>query len=285
MNNNQIKPIFEETVPAILNGVWDKEIFSKLATALRDYTWSYSKLKPLLKNKKHFLHSLIKPFEDTDAILLGKLVHSIYLEGSVDENYVFEKVDARTKIGKARKLEIAEQGKTLLPPELLVSAENCVKSLRSDKRTDLSYDKTETWETIEVGGFKIGGYVDAQKDSSVYELKTSADVEPDKFTKSAVDYGYALQAYIYKMITGSKNVIYPVVETKPPYAVSVFKSGYEYFIHGETQFQLCMIELEDLICQLENCDLFLNYETTTLKVPKWEATKISEKIKKHILED
>jgi hypothetical protein len=283
MNNNEIKPIFEETIRAILNGVWDKEIYLKLANALKNYTWSYSKLKPLLKNKKQFLHSLVKPFEETEATLLGKIVHELYLDGCIDSKYVFEKVSGRTKAGKERNVEIESQGKIKVNPELLIIAENCNLALRSDERTDLIFEKTESWETLDIYGFKIGGYVDAQLDDSVYELKTSGDAEPDKFTKSAVDFGYALQAYIYKEITGKNNIFYPVVETKPPYTVSVFKAGPEYVIHGKTQFEVCINELSELIYQLESGSLFLNYETAVLKVPKWESAKLGDKLKKQLL--
>ena len=80
--NNKIKPFFREVIPEILSGNFERS--QELAEKLIQYTWSYSNLFPLLKSDKSFLHNLIRPFEQSDEMKLGELVHKLALGESLE---------------------------------------------------------------------------------------------------------------------------------------------------------------------------------------------------------
>lgn len=274
IKNKALKVIFEETIPTALAGYSGD--FDKLADSLENYTWTYSRLKYILKSHKSFLYNLIKPFEPTDSIIFGNLLHDMVLEGDLSK-YVSEKIDGRTKAGKARKLEIKEQNLIVVKPGDYKRAENCVKQIEyhNEASTLLKQEGVcEEWLEGNMLGYNIGGFIDKNA-FNAWELKSSVDCSKDKFMRQSIDLGYTMQAYIYKTLS-EKDVKYLCIESGSPHDINVFKPSLDYIGHGKMLFYKAIEELDLLIDTLRTGYL-LSYnqnESSVLPIPQWEKKKL-----------
>lgn len=154
------------------------------------------------------------------ALLFGSLVDCLVLTpDEFPKLYVSERIDGRTKEGKARKKELEEKGLTNIDPEDLTKAEYCRdqvnRHLREAYKLELGKgfrSQVGMWAYLDsIGGVRLAcpviltGMIDILPDadtkcgSGIIDLKTtSADVEDaEKLCYNIEDYRYGLQAAIY----------------------------------------------------------------------------------------
>lgn len=183
----------------------------------------------IMKSPAHFQASL-SGRDETAAMAFGTAAHKMILEGSVEfaKIYTAEKVDRRTKEGKARADEIAKSGRKLIDPEQLTDLGNMRESimkspmscalLHAPGQSEVSIIATDP-ET----GCKVKGRIDRLPDSGGYlvDLKTTADTlkwKPDDYLLQACHY---IELCKIAGLDRIKAVAFVVVETSAPYAVRV----------------------------------------------------------------
>lgn len=195
---------------------------------------SNSSLQYLAKSPLHFKHMKENPVQETDAMIIGRAVHSSIL---TPELFAAEYVkapdcDKRTKAGKEEweAFCVANSGKEVLKADQYDECVAISKSVLSSPkiRNMLAKGQAEQTYLYEVDGVEMKSRFDFDSDEFIVDVKTTKSAFVDSFSKDFVNYGYDLQFGLYqyaKFLKTGKNVpvIILAVEKEAPYDYSVFK--------------------------------------------------------------
>lgn len=212
-------------------------IFPFMSNYYSDPAISHSMLKHMAKSPAHFKAELERPNVQTDAMLLGSLVHAMVLEPHVVEpNYLrAEKVDRRTKEGKAQWAAMQSEDKTLVKAEVWETAERMAESVLDCGVASSLVMEAAAMNKIEVEfkwndnrfGVERKSKVDGITDHTIVDLKTTTDATRG-FDRSVVKYWYHTQAAYYRdalASAGMSRSLFTIiaVEKTPPYAVAIVR--------------------------------------------------------------
>lgn len=207
---------------------------------------SKSMMDKLKKSPAHLKYSMEKPEEQTEAMVLGSLMHTLLLEPKLfgKEYAVLPKIDRRTNQGK---LEYgyfcqANEGKTIITQEQLdqvkiwankikhhpIAGKYFKKNLNTQNEVSIFWRDNFTQELCKAR-------LDRIVDDVVIDLKTAMSAHPDDFQRKAYELGYHRQAYWFS--EGYENefghrpqkFLFIVVEKMEPYNVVVYEAD-EFFI-------------------------------------------------------
>ena len=93
-------------------------------------------------------------------------------------------------------------------------------------------DRREELVEGEIQDMPFRGFVDAMSKNCVIDIKTTQDGSPDAFGRSVYNFGYHLQAAIYKELTGIDDYFIIAIENSSPYNVTVYKLSQDYIDKG-----------------------------------------------------
>ena len=198
-------------------------------------------LKEMAKSPAHFRYAADNPPEETEDMLRGTLIHAMALEPqSLEERFIrAESIDRRTKAGKEAfaALQQSSEGKSVVPQSMWRTAERCVEALERDVETAMWLSEARGG-SIEVPLFWSRQGVDCKgrpdsvlADGTVVDIKTTAmTLTPGLFVNEIFRRCYHTQAAFYRsgiLANGGewRSHVLVCVETKPPYAVAVFRMG------------------------------------------------------------
>jgi hypothetical protein len=231
---------------------------------------NWSTLKNMRVSPKHYLHGLAAPKEQTDAMLLGSLVHCMVLEstevakryrlapnlhrGMNDDTAVAKGYDGGKQAAAAFDAEVSGCGATIVAPAIWDTAEAMAQAVADDPNAAryLSGGVAEqrlTW-TDPVTGIKCRGTVDYIGASRIVEFKTTRSIE--SFERDAARMGYHGQVAWYDSgvtLAGCHNPYPPivvVVESAPPFDVMVLDFPDDTYNAGCNLFR-------DLLDKLHEC--------------------------------
>ena len=174
-------------------------------------TLSFSSLKEFIKSPAHFLAYKKREFVESASMRLGTAVHMALLE---PEKFAKEyDVTSLRKNTKAYK-EMAEQ-----KPEITYM--NAVDLLAHCPRREEEVKG-------DIQGFPFRGFVDAMSSECIVDIKTTQDGSPQGFGRSVINYGYHLQAAIYREMTGVDDYFIIAIENSSPYNVCIYKLSQGY---------------------------------------------------------
>jgi hypothetical protein len=170
---------------------------------------------------------------DTAAMRLGRLIHAIAFDQP--HNFTIKDWDGRTKDGKARAAEVAEQGLEIVDQADWDQAHAITGALKaSELASDILFPKgvrhevSVFWTDAETG-VELKCRFDAISEGLgmvVGDLKSTQYAKPEAFAKSAATYGYFTAAAQYR--AGAIALGHPepdyflvAVEKTPPHFISV----------------------------------------------------------------
>ena len=215
----------------------------------------------------------------TPAMKFGSMVHKFILEHS-DFNKCYGLLDdKRSKVGKAKALVMQEQGvQTYTSAELdtLIGIEQSLyKNDFAVSVLNKSSGKAEQsfWWTHRETGLPCKARCDYVVDDMVIDLKTTGEggANPDKFTRSIVNFHYHLQAAHYLQATGAKRFIFIAVEKTHPYSVGVYELSQNFIEKG---YELQEQTLQEIL-EATTSKFWRGYTNAcpngiqTLTPPKW----------------
>ena len=261
---------------------------------------SRSDLVRFKKSPMHFKHK--QTLEETEALIIGELVHTLVLEPQLfDIKFIIKPSldklppELRLKdVGKEEfeknKLErklTQEKNKTLMDEFLLLSSDKKIIEHAHYVKAKCYADAVNNHEfkqylqqgyrvensiffRHELTGLQCKVRPDAWLGDIVIDLKTAADGSYKSFQSSAINNGYFLQAGMIKRALESlnkplKNFIFVVVEKKEPFAIGIYKLDDEALEYGANEFDTLMVELNKYIQKNE----FPDYGIQTLSIPAW----------------
>lgn len=200
----------------------------------RDYL-SASALKAFAKSPNHYLQYVTEERTQSEAALLGSLVHCMVLEpGKLDEKYTkAPDVDRRTKEGKATWAEFValSAGKETVKADMWRQALDVALAVRREVemfRIEDGNGRAEVKTEGELFGVPFLGFIDYEKPEAIFDLKTTQDASPQAFQREAYNYGYHIQATVYRLLTG-KRFFWIAAEKTAPFNVQVYQQSEQAF--------------------------------------------------------
>ena len=224
--------------------------------------FSSSQLKDMLRSSAHFYSNNIAKEverETKTAMSFGTLAHTLFLEPEQFEHefIIAPKFDRRTKVGKEEALawEQANQGKILVDAEQVEGAKRIVANLQklssyADMQNNFGMAEASIFFTDPIYGLELRLRPDwhiapckALPNGLMFDVKTSRDARPYKFSKDCGDMGYSLSASMYRegfqqyYGTESKpDFIYLVAENVAPFNVKQYRASDLFLSVGDNQY-------------------------------------------------
>ena len=218
-----------------------------------------SNLCELNRSPLHYITTMKNPRPQTPAMKLGTATHCAILE---PERFEIEyskapDVDKRTKDGKAIWNELEQSGKIVLSADEYLKVIEMASAIRHHKLASKLLQggapeqsiywkqKVSSLDADDILCKSRPDYIKPLKNGYVIvDIKTTQDANIFEFQKKAYyKWHYYLQAAHY--IRGFESVtqgeviafMYVVIESEPPYAISIFKAGDDYLKVGERKTQ------------------------------------------------
>lgn len=276
--------------------------------AVFDLSWSayrdldavnWSALKQLQRSPAHYRHELTRGGADSDAMKLGRAVHTAVLEPEVflarfvtftgerragKEWESFKaKSEGREVLTAAQAHEVhalqsAVRSSSVAAP-FLAGGKREVSLLWNHKQADITSEGT-----VLSPGYRVAckGRLDYLCEEGIVDLKTCRDASPDAFSAAAWRLGYLGQAafYVdgYKAATG-REVPYTIVavEKFPPFAVAVYSFPREVLEEGRDLYRALL----DVLAECRRSDRWPGYQNDTvqpLQLPRWARASDDEDI-------
>ena len=239
---------------------------------------SNSSLQNLAKSPLHYKHAKENPAEETEAMTIGRAVHSAILTPDLfDKEYVAAPAcDRRTKLGKEMwdAFCLANEGKEVLKSSQYDECKKISASVLSSPKIKNMLEKGLSEQTYlyEIEGVEMKSRLDLDADEFIVDVKTTKDASLSQFSKDFVNFGYDVQFGLYQhakfLKTGKKvPVIILAVEKEAPYDYSVFRVPEIYLENG-------LKKAEKLISLYKKCkdtDTWpgLSKDITDLEVLPW----------------
>lgn len=250
-----------------------------------------SELWHIRESPQKFQYYRDNPPEPTPALLFGQLFHKMALEPTDvwSEFAVAPSVDKRTKDGKERWqhfLEVSE-GKPVVTMDMVEQASAMCAAINQEplavKLLAGEHEKPFFW-VDELTGEECKCRVDCLNTSYsqpiIIDVKSTTDASTDAFMRSAINYGYDLQAAMYsegveKNIGKKPLFVFIAVEKDPPYAVNILQADDLILRRGYDLFR-------EYLGIYHDCRISGNYygylgrlnQINTLSLPAWLAKEI-----------
>jgi exodeoxyribonuclease VIII len=222
------------------------------------------------------------PIEQTPAMRLGTLTHTVVLEPDLFERETAvrpEGIDQRTSAGKLAwaEFEVQAEGKEIISEEewtKLAAIRDAVRSHPAAAKALAGSPVIEQSIFWDVDDIACRCRPDAVTERGVIvDLKTTRDASPDGFAKSVAQYRYHVQAAFYsdgyKAAFGEapRGFVFIAVETEPPYLVAVYVASETMTNRGRIEYQTDLDTFRE--CLASDCWPGYSSSPLTLDLPKW----------------
>lgn len=195
--------------------------------------------------------------EDKRTYDRGVAAHALFLEGR-DAVTVVDAPDWRTKDAREQRDAAYDAGRVPLLGHELGEVEAMVQALRYQTAPDshsarpplFDRGKAEVTLTFEIDGVLCRARLDFLRDDhdAIDDLKTtSRNAHPDAYSRALFGVGGDVQAAFYTIAVEQLFGVTPmfrwvVVETQPPYALSVISPGADVMVIGRKKV-MCAVEV------------------------------------------
>lgn len=221
-------------------------------------------------------------FETTASMTLGSAVHAACLEGQeafLSRFYVMDKVDGRTKEGKAARAqaEIDAQGKTIITMDDFDKIVGMAESVASHPSASqfLSSGQAEvavTWQD-QATGIDCKSKCDWLAPGMLLDLKSCQDSSYSIFSKAIINMGYFRQMAMYR--AGLQANLHPVerciiiaVSSQAPYETECYELDNELLDYGYGEFQRLLKEYK-ACCDAESFPAYRYAGVHTVRIPAY----------------
>ena len=232
----------------------------------------WSRLSRLAQSAAHYAVER----EDTEAMALGRLVHTLVLQPELSVP-VAPKLDRRTKAGK--------EAFAALPPNAVAAdvydtacrMRDAVLAHPDAAALLLICPLREHEIAWSDGLHQFGGRIDAAGPRTILDLKTARDASPRGFGREVAARLYYGQLAWYQDGYGGGAECYLIaVESSAPYAVGVYQLSADYLRAGRRLADELLARLDDYEVDSAR-QVALGYGTHTLDCPAW----LSERTEDH----
>lgn len=201
---------------------------------------SASGMKQLLRSPLHFQQSR-KVRVEKPAFDIGSAAHKLILgEGSpitfIDPSLLSSDGAVRSNAAKAEVERIRAEGRIPLKQDVFMRVQAMADAVLTHPKARAllereGYTEVSLFAVDQETGVPLRGRVDRLTGALVVDVKTTTDVRENKLRSTIADYGYDVQAEVYRMLTGLVFDVEPepveliFVEKEPPFEVRVVRLG------------------------------------------------------------
>ena len=240
---------------------------------------NWSTLKYACTSALAYQHALETPREDTDAMRLGRLVHTAVFEPeSLDTEYITWTGGIR-RGGEWEAFKAAHARLTIIKPEDLEAALRISFAVRSHKVAGRLLAKgqaesTVTWRDADTG-IRCKARLDWITSRYLVDLKTSRDIDARAFGRTAGQMLYHGQLAFYQMgleANGLKRKAKIIaVENEAPYDVAVYGLSDDMLWAGECRAKEALV----LVARCRRSHVWPGRypKEQPLMLPQWEYPK------------
>jgi len=204
-----------------------------------------SKLKEFLDQDPRIAHhKLANPTPPSPATSLGAAVHAIIEHlGELPNDLVEFPFDSlRTK--ESKKWMKANSDKTVLKSaeiqQAKAMAQNVLDTDHCGMREIIHHPESQREVAFYDDQFKALLDIVSPSGKIDVDYKTTSATSAEAFMRSAISYGYALQAYHYKMMSKCSEFYFVAVSSVAPYPVWVIECSPSFLAFGESQWHRAM---------------------------------------------
>ena len=238
--------------------------YNEIPALRRSALWEFR------KSPAHYKYAVEHPQEETAALRFGIAVHMSILEPDrfAQEYIIAPKIDRRTKAGKEQYAALMESGKIVLSKDegdainamtdAIMKCDEAVDLLVGEHEVPIEWTDPKTGEACKCRPDVIGEDV-------IVDYKTTDSCQDGHFERSAMRYGYQLQAAMYReglLNTRFKEYgfVFIAQEKKPPYAVRIYHCDPGWIEDGEEIYRELLDQYH--FCKINN--KWEGYEEVTL---------------------
>ncbi len=164
--------------------------------------------------------------EVTDDMALGTAMHTAFLEPELAAGKTVLWKGGTRRGGAWDEFEAEHAGKVILTPVMNTQLIGMVRSLRLHpfvKQWRNQIEATEVSIVGEVCGVQMKSRCDAVTPEPLVDLKKVRSTRPEKIMRTVLEFGYHIQAWIYREQFGRERFVILCVEDKPPHDVVPFE--------------------------------------------------------------
>lgn len=215
---------YEFPAPGLYPDMAEEEYFSLLA-------FSNSGAKDLLRSMAHYHHARTKGFKQTDAMLVGKMVHTLVLEPELYAARYLIVPDCRRGT-KQWEGYVAEAGsREVIKQPMADEVDAIANAVARHPAAKLILQNFESEQSLifEQHGVPCKARIDIPQEGYLADLKKVADASPSGFSKAVGNFGYHRQSAHYEsafnIVTGvePEGMLFVCVESEAPYAVGIYE--------------------------------------------------------------
>lgn len=259
------------------------------------------------ESPQKFMWAMNNPEPPSQALIFGAVVHKLLLEPETFdcEFAIIPDCDRRTKEGKAIYNafleEITENGKSPISADEYQVALDMVQAAREtpfvERLLDGMHEQAFFWAddlTEELCKSRIDCVSSVNGKPVIVEYKTTTDARTEQFMRTAISYGYDMQAAMQiealkngsnlcrsqddygNIVVEDPTFIFIVQEKKQPYMVNILTADPVFVEHGYNVFRELIGIYHDCKVSGEWYGYLGKYETiNNLGLPAWLAKELS----------
>lgn len=263
-----------------------------------------SGLKLIAKSPAHYYAEYLDPNrvrkEQSKALFEGSAVHAAILEPDVfeEEYVVLDDSKIIQEIGGAKPRSTTKYKEWLQSKQEVIQAKKqtildldtfnlCLRlrdtvwrhPIASQILSEGTAEERSDWTEPETGALcKIKPDFKSSSARLIVDIKTAEDASPEKFGRSALNYGYHIQAPFYldgARETGfdAEGFVFIVLEKTPPYAIALYYVDAETYNFGRETY----LELLEVYLRCLKTGIWHGYpeEVQRLQIPSWALRKFN----------
>lgn len=235
---------------------------------------SYSSISQFKKSPRSFIDYKMGKKEQTDAMLLGSLVHCLVLTPDLFEKqyYLFDDSEKVAEIGggnprattkykewKAAQFESMPENLCIISKDNLNQAKVMADAVLNNSVSKSILAKCPEREVkvhFDINGLPFVSFIDAKGEECIIDLKICQDAEPKKFQRTIINDGYYLQGGVYSVALEELKPFY-IIAVDRSGGVSVHKLMDSLIEHGMNEFERLTREFNDCV---DNNDFHCSFE-------------------------
>lgn len=259
----------------------DIQLNIPFADYLRWPVLSYSSIKEGRKSMAHLKCMLDGESKRkvTDDMTLGSALHVAFLEPELMNEKVVLWDDGRRAGGDWEMFCNEHRGKYILTAGMHAKLVGMVRSLRKHKSVREWLGKIEHTEVSTVGeiaGVKVKSRCDALTADPLVDLKKVQSGDMANFIRSAMNFGYDIQSYVYSQVFERDRFMFITVEDSPPFDVVPYECSPAFVRGGSRETLRVLNDFKQSVAS--GCWPGRSAETVQLEVPEYWAAPDSESL-------
>lgn len=221
---------------------------------------SYSALSKFKRSPKSFIDYKIEKSEQTDAMLLGSVVHCLVLEPKQFANKYISDKNICEDIGgakprattKYKEWKASQENITVISEDVYITSKLMADAVLNNEASKWVLSQCNEFETkveFNYNGISFISYLDA-KGNVLCDLKICADAEPKKFQRDIVNMNYHLQAGTYT-VANAEVLPYFIIAVDRNCGVSVHELEEDFVTYGMDVFNKLVNEFKECLANNE----------------------------------